>query len=162
MSDVLIDKSKKRIAFFDAVYMGLDQIHQSKHERRALIIISDGAETNGQHKESEIREYARKLDFQIFGIMKYDPGEPGASPNRVRNMVEITGGRLLMPSGFMELDYYIDLVHAELQNQYLLCYIPTNNRHDGKLRKIRVKLDPPPKLPALTVHARKERYAPKN
>ena len=161
-NEVLIDKSKKRIALLDAVYIGLDQIHQSKHDRGVLIIISDGVETYGQHKESEILEYARKLDFQIFGIVKYDPNKTGPSLNRIRNMVEITGGGIYFPNGFMDIDHYIDRIHAGLQHPYLLCYMPTNDRHDGKLRKIEIKLDPPLKLPVLNIHARKERCAPKN
>lgn len=60
------------------------------------------------------------------------------------------------------MDYYIDLVHAELRNQYVIGYVPTNKNHDGKWRKIRVKLDPPEGLPKLIVHAKEGYYAPKN
>jgi Ca-activated chloride channel homolog len=151
-----IDKSQKRIALFDAVYMGLDRISQSRHDKRALLIISDGEETYSRHKASEIRKFANESDVQIYGIMR-----PGPFTDAIQNIASVTGGRIFSPSQF-ELDYYIDLLLSELRDQYLLCYTPTNDRHDGTWRKIEIKLDPPPKLPKLTFHAREERYAPKN
>jgi Ca-activated chloride channel homolog len=160
---VQIDKSKIRIPLFDAVYMGLDRINQSRHDKRALIIISDGEETYSQHKASEIRKQVTESDVQIYGIE-----EQGRFTNAIQDIASITGGRILFPSGDRffrpqgDLNYYIDLLLAELRNQYLLCYTPTNNKHDGTLRKIKVKLDPPPKLPKLIILARKERYVPKN
>jgi len=156
-ADVQIDNSKKRIPLYDAVYMGLDRINRGKHDKRALIIISDGEETYGQHKASEIRKNATESDVQVYGI-----GEMGRFPNAIQNMANITGGRCYFPNCLRELDYCIDLICAGLRSQYLLCYTPTNNKHDGKSRKIKIRVDPPPKFPKLTVHARKERYVPKN
>jgi Ca-activated chloride channel homolog len=154
--EVQIDKSKKRIALFDAVYMGLDRISQSRYDKRALLIISDGEETYSQHKASEILEYANESDVQIYGIMK-----PGPFTKTIQNIASVTGGMIFSLSQF-ELDYCIDLLLPGLRNQYLLCYMPTNNKHDGTWRKIEIKLDPPPKLPKLTFRAREGRYAPKN
>jgi hypothetical protein len=37
-TDVQIDKSNKRIALFDAVYLGLDQVNQGRHDKKALTI----------------------------------------------------------------------------------------------------------------------------
>jgi Ca-activated chloride channel family protein len=39
-------------------------------------------------------------------------------------------------------------------------YRPEDSRKDGKWRKVKIRLDPPPGLPALTVHARTGYYAP--
>ena len=74
----------------------------------------------------------------------------------------MTGGRAFFPNSFNQLDYYIDLIHSELRNQYVLGYVPNNKTHDGKWRRIHVKLDPPPGLPRLIVRAKEGYYAPKN
>jgi len=75
--------------------------------------------------------------------------------------VALTGGRAFFPNSFNELDYYIDLIHSELRNQYLLGYVPSNKIHDGRWRKIKIKLDPPAGLPRLLVHSKEGYYAPK-
>ena len=51
-------------------------------------------------------------------------------------------------------------ISAELRNEYVLGYKTDNTRMDGKWRKVKVKLQPPPGLPQLTVHARTGYYAP--
>jgi Ca-activated chloride channel family protein len=51
-------------------------------------------------------------------------------------------------------------ISQELRNEYVLGYAPTNQKHDGKWRKVKVRLVPPAGLPPLTVHARNGYYAP--
>ncbi len=149
-----------RTALYDAVYMGLDQIRGAQHEKKALILITDGEDNSSRYTAAEVREFAKESDVQIYGIG--EEGKLGYGRSEIQNIVGITGGRAFFPNNFNELDYYIDLVHAELRNQYVLGYVPTNKTHDGKWRKIRVRLDPPAGLPKLLVHAKEGYYAPKN
>jgi hypothetical protein len=55
----------------------------------------------------------------------------------LKDFANPTGGRVFAPNNPGELDYYIELIHAELRNQYLLGYIPTNTAHNGLWRRIR-------------------------
>jgi Ca-activated chloride channel homolog len=156
-TDVQIDKSQKRIALFDAIDIGLDQIRQSRRNNWTIIIISDGGETYSKHTAAEIRKKAQESDVQIDGIMI-----PGPFTDTIRDIAVATGGCLFLPNNFKESGNYIDLLLTESRSRYLLCYAPTNTNHDGTWRKIEVKLNPPPGLPRLTVQARKKRYVPKD
>jgi Ca-activated chloride channel family protein len=149
-----------RTALYDAVYMGLDQIKGAKNEKKALILITDGEDNSSRYSATEVREFAKESDVQIYGIG--EEGKLGYGRSEIHNIVSITGGRDFYPNNFNELDYYIDLIHAELRNQYILGYVPTNKIHDGKWRKIRVKLDPPAGLPKLIVNTKEGYYAPKS
>jgi Ca-activated chloride channel family protein len=149
-----------RTALYDAVYMGLDHIKSGKNEKRALIIITDGEDNSSRYSSAEVKEFARESDVQIYGIG--EEGKLGYGRSEIQNIVAMTGGRAFFPNNFNELDYYIDLIHAELRNQYVLGYAPTNKKHDGKWRKLRVKLEPPEGLPKLIVHAKEGYYAPKS
>jgi Ca-activated chloride channel family protein len=149
-----------RTAVYDAVYMGLDQMKKAKNEKKALILITDGEDNSSRYSTSEVREYAKESDVQIYGIG--EEGQLGYGKGEIQNIVAMTGGRAFFPNSFNELDYYIDLIHAELRNQYVLGYVPNNKSHDGKWRKIHVKLEPPPGLPRLIVRAKEGYYAPKN
>ncbi len=149
-----------RTALYDAVYMGLNNIRAGKNEKKALILITDGEDNSSRYTAAEVREFAKESDVQIYGIG--EEGKLGYGRSEIQNIVGITGGRAFFPNNFNELDYYIDLIHAELRNQYVLGYTPTNKVHDGKWRRIRVKLEPPAGLPKLLVHAKEGYYAPKN
>jgi Ca-activated chloride channel homolog len=160
LSDVAFQKPGGQTALYDAVYMGLDEIKKAKNEKKALILITDGEDNSSRYSPSEIREFAKESDVQIYGIG--EEGKLGYGRSEIQNIVNLTGGRAFFPNNFNELDYYIDLVHAELRNQYVLGYAPTNKSHDGKWRRIRVKLDAPQGLPKLIIHAKEGYYAPKN
>ena len=160
ISDVAFQKPGGKTALYDAVYMGLDQVNQGKNEKKALILITDGEDNSSRYSHSEVREFAKESDVQIYAIGEI--GKLGYGRHIIEEIVNLTGGRPFFPNNFNELDYYIDLIHAELRNQYVLGYVPTNNTRDGKWRKIRVKLDAPQGLPKLSIHAREGYNAPKN
>ncbi len=147
-------------AVYDAIYMGLQQMKAAKNDKKAVILISDGEDNSSRYTSSEVREFARESDVQIYAIG--EQGQLGYGRDEIQNIVSMSGGRAFFPNSFNELDYYIDLIHSELRNEYVLGYVPTNKAHDGKWRRIRVKLDPPPGLPKLIVRAREGYYAPKN
>jgi len=107
-----------------------------------------------------VRDFAKESDTQIYAVG--EQGELGYGRSLIQNIVGLTGGRSYFPNNFNELDYYIDLIHAELRHQYVLGYNPTNTAHDGKWRKIQVKLEPPPGLPKLFVRAKEGYFAAKD
>ena len=146
-------------ALYDAVYMGLDQIKRGAHEKKALIVISDGEDNSSRYTSAEIREFAKEMDVQVYAIGQIGPLGTGSS--ELQRIVNITGGRAFFPNNFNELDYYIDLIHAELRSQYVLGYMPTNKAHDGKWRRIRVKLDAPKGLPKLILQCQRGVLCPK-
>ena len=149
-----------RTALYDAVYLGLEQIKNGKNEKKALILITDGEDNSSRYTASEVREFAKESDVQIYAIG--EEGKLGYGRSEIQNIVGLTGGRAFFPNNFNELDYYIDLIHAELRNQYIVGYAPSNKNRDGKWRRIKVKLEPPEGLPKLIVHAKEGYYAPKN
>jgi Ca-activated chloride channel family protein len=159
-SEVAFRQAGGRTALYDAVYMGLDQIKVGKNDKKALILITDGEDNSSRYSISEVREFAKESDVQIYAIG--EQGMLGYGRSLIQGVVSLTGGRAFFPNNFNELDYYIDLIHAELRHQYLIGYNPTNKAHDGKWRKIQVKLDPPEGLPKLVTHAKEGYYAAKN
>ena len=159
-NEIALKQAGGRTALFDAVYMGLDQVKAAKNEKKALILITDGEDNTSRYTISEVREFAKESDVQIYAIG--EQGNLGYGRGLLENIVSLTGGRAFFPDNFNTLDYYIDLIHAELRNQYVLGYNPTNKTHDGAWRKIQVKLDPPEGLPKLIVHAKEGYYAAKN
>jgi Ca-activated chloride channel family protein len=157
---VAFGQPKGRTAIYDAVYMGLEKAKEGKNEKKALILVTDGEDNSSRYSSAEVREFAKESDVQIYAIG--EEGKLGYGRSEIQNIVAMTGGRAFFPNNFSELDYYIDLIHAELRNQYVLGYVPTNKIHDGKWRRIRVKLEPPEGLPKLIVHSKEGYYAPKS
>ena len=149
-----------RTALYDAVYRGLEEMRKARHEKKALILVTDGEDNSSRYTAQEVKEFARESDVQFYCVG--EEGRLGYGRAEIQNIAGMTGGRAFFPGSFNELDYYIDLIHAELRNQYVLGYVPTNKTHDGKWRRIQVKLEAPQGLPRLLVHAKEGYYAPRN
>ena len=73
----------------------------------------------------------------------------------------MTGGRVFPVSSLSDLPDIAAKIGMELRNQYVLGYKPSDARHNGAWRKIKVKLVPPKGLPPLNVYAKTGYYAPK-
>ena len=154
--DVILQKPGGWTALFDAVYRGIDMVQEGKNEKKALIVITDGEENRSRYRWNELRELAMESDVQIYAI--------GVDPSGyalLKSLAGLTGGRAFLPDA-AGIDYYINLIHTELRNQYLLGYVPINTRRDGKWRQITVKLDTPRGFPKLLVRTRNGYYAPRD
>lgn len=158
-------KPENRTALIDAVYLGVDHLRQAKYERKALLIISDGGDNRSRYTEGELRRVVRESDVQIYSIGIFDAYAPTQEevlgPELLKDICEMTGGRLFNVGGDVnDLQDIATRISAELRNQYVIGYTPSDPKHDGNWRKLKVRLLPPPGLPQLTVHFRQGYYAP--
>lgn len=151
-------------ALYDGVYLGLSQMRTAHNTKKALLIISDGGDNHSRYTETEIRKFVQEEDVQIYaiGLFEADGGptpEERGGPALLQNLTQMTGGRMFVVSNLSDLPDIATKISMELRNQYVLGYRPSNRAHNGKWRKIKVKLRPPKGLPPLTVYARSGYYA---
>ena len=157
-------RSGHRTALLDAIYYGIEKMKEAKHERKALLVVSDGGDNRSRYTEGEVRAQVREADVEIYSIGIFDPyaatPEERTGPTLLNDLSEETGGRLYRVDDIAEMGDIAEKISTELRNQYVIGYRPKNMSQDGKWRKLKVKLNPPSGLPPLTVHARTGYYAP--
>jgi Ca-activated chloride channel homolog len=162
-SRLVMAAPKGMTALLDAIYMGMNQMKQAKHQRKALLIISDGGDNHSRYTESEIKSAVKEADVQLFGIGIFDQSprtsEERLGPALLSEMTEVTGGRTFILTSPNDLPDVAAKIGTELRNQYVLAYAPAKKPKDGKWHKIRVKLMPPKGLPPLSIHAKQGYYA---
>jgi Ca-activated chloride channel family protein len=155
---------KGRTALLDAIYLGVSKMRQAKYPKRALLIISDGGDNHSRYTEGETKSLVKEADVLIYSIGIYDhyasTEEERLGPALLSEVSELTGGRTFTIDNPNDLGDVATKIGIELRNQYVLGYRPKNPAHDGKWRKIKVKLVPPKGLPPLRVYAKTGYYAP--
>src|SRR5581483_7088852 len=69
---------KGRTALLDAIYMGVAKMKDAQHQKKALLIISDGGDNRSRYTEGEIKNMVKEADVQIYaiGIFDRDPRTP--------------------------------------------------------------------------------------
>ena len=153
-----------RTALLDAIYYGISKMKDAHHERKALLVVSDGGDNRSRYTEGEVRAAVREADVEIYSIGIFDPYAPTpeerTGPQLLDDVSSATGGRLFRVDDVDEMSDIAEKISTELRNQYVIGYKPKDLSRDGKWRKVKVKVNPPPGLPPLTVYARTGYYAP--
>jgi Ca-activated chloride channel homolog len=166
-SHILSASAKGRTALLDAIFLGLSEMRTARNGKRALLIMSDGGDNNSRYNEKDIKKLVREADTQLYSVGIFDPFEYRSrtpeelnGPSLLNEVTELTGGRTFAVENVNELPDITAKIGAELRNQYVLGYRPSNKSHDARWRKIKIKLRAPKGLPPLSVYAKTGYYAP--
>jgi VWFA-related protein len=141
-------------ALLDAIALSVSQMRSARHARRALLILSDGADNNSRFSESEIRTMVLEADLRVYAIALFQ------KPRLLQHLADITGGSVLLAQNLNDLPGIVDKVSAQIRSHYLVGYSSTNQQYDGKYRRVKVELAQPSDGPPLRVSWRRGYYAP--
>jgi VWFA-related protein len=129
-------------ALRDAVEMGEHYLREhAKHDRRVLLVITDGIDNASMTSVNQIRQQAERSETVIDAVGLFheqDPGRAGAGRRELQALTEQTGGASYFPASTEQIAAVaVDLAH-QIRNQYTIAYAPLNQALDGKYRTIRV------------------------
>lgn len=165
----LLDKAVKSIrigsgtSIHDAVFLACDEKLKQEAGRKAIILISDGADTTSKVKMKEAIEAAQRADVIIYAISDRAGGSFFQAYERddgtLKKYAEETGGKAFFPSKPQDIKKAFDAIQEELRSQYTVAYSPTNGARDGSYRQIKISLT---QSKDLKVRVRKGYYAPRS
>ncbi len=152
-------RPKNRTALFDAIYIAIDQMKHARNQRKALLILSDGADNYSRYTEREMKTRIRETDVCIYSIGLLN-GLINRHMGVLKYLAQETGGLFYQVGNTNDLPEAVAKINQAMRDQYLLGYSPTNPKKDGLYRKIEVRLNRSPDLLRLRVSWRAGYYAP--
>jgi Ca-activated chloride channel family protein len=154
---------KGRTSLLDAVVLAVNNIEKARYRRRALVIISDGGDNRSRYTEKDVKSLIKEADVLVYSIGIFDAErsslEERLGPQLLTEISGVTGASAYVLDNPNHLPRIAEHIAAELRNQYILGYSPSNSSHDGKWRKIKVSLALPRGIPELHVQARTGYYS---
>lgn len=155
---------KSNTALYDACYLGVERVTRGTHQKRAMLIISDGQDNSSRYNFGEVRRLMKESDVVTYAVGIMDGGDAGSVLGMqgqafLDELTTVTGGKSFYPQSDVEMDEIFERIALELRHQYSIGYTPKNFEPDGKWRKLKVKVKPPRGLPRLTVRSREGYYA---
>lgn len=139
---------------YDAVYRAADAKLKDVAGRKVMVIISDGLDNGSRvHLDLAAKE-VQAANTIVYGIC-FESGFSGCS--FLKELSEPTGGRMFQAKK-IPLPKIFQTIEEEVRSQYALGYAPTNRAHDGRFRRLQVKVA----RKGLRVAARKGYYAVKD
>ncbi len=152
-------------ALYDAAYLGVEKVKQGRHDKRAILIISDGQDNASRYNYGELRKLLKEADVQVYCIGITEDGAIAGSLIDMQGravldeIARTTGGMAFYPNAYGELEDAVTRIALVLRRQYSLGYVPVNEQRDGKWRKIKVRVNAPKGMPSLVVRAKEGYYA---
>jgi len=158
---------KENTALYDAVYLGVDKVTKGSHQKRALLIISDGQDNASRYNFGEVRRLMKESDVVTYAVGILGGGDSSSQLGMqgqafLDELTSVSGGKSFYPQTDVEMDEIFERIALELRHQYTVGYTPRDFQPDGKWRKVKVKVKPPRGLPRLTVRSREGYYASPN
>jgi Ca-activated chloride channel family protein len=156
--------TKGQTALYDACYLGVEKVTRGTHQKRAVLLISDGQDNNSRYTFSELRRLLKESDVVVYSIGILGGSDPGSALGMhgqalLDELSSVSGGKAFFPNTAAEMDEIFERIALELRHQYSIGYRPSNFVNDGKWHKLKVKVAPPRGLPRLFVRSREGYYA---
>jgi VWFA-related protein len=124
--------------------------------RKAIVLMASGVDTFSKITYDECRKQLQQHGVPVYavGLMQYwreymDSHNAMGSidrmtflqaDNELRTFAKETGGQAFFPKFEGEMPTVFQGIHQAMRNQYVLSYQPSNTKHDGTFRKIKVEL----------------------
>ena len=156
-------------ALYDAIVFGLDHLKEVRYDKKALLVVTDGADNSSKHSFQEVLQRARTDGVVIYVVGMFDDTMLAAELTRegelralLSQIAEVTGGRAFFPTTVRQCEQACIDIAKDLREQYSLGYYPRPKLFDGSWRTVQVQLNLPEELyqEGLTARTRAGYYAP--
>ena len=141
-------------SLYNALYVTLRDFQkgsakQSTVRRRAIVVLSDGADTGSLISFDEVLDLARRAGVTVYTIGMQSSSPLVRSNARrffsqtdfgLRTLAEETGARAFFPTTGTEVKHVYAAIASELASQYAIGYTSRNPHQDGAWRKVLVRI----------------------
>ena len=157
-------ETKSQTALYDACYLGVEKVQRGAHNKRALLLISDGQDNNSRYTFKELQKLLKESDVTLYAIGILSGNDAGSSLGMegqgiLDELAGVSGGKAFFPRSAAEMDDIFEQIALELRHQYSIGYKPDTFVNDGKWHRVKVKVTPPRGLPRLFVRSKEGYYA---
>jgi Ca-activated chloride channel family protein len=148
-----------KTALYDAIVAGLVHLQQGTHQRKALVVLSDGGDNVSEHTLKDTLAAAQQSNAALYTIGIYDSGDKDKNPKALRKIAQLTGGEVYLPERLDELPGIWRRIADGIRSQYTIGYVSSNPKRDGTFRSVKVVATDKDRKP-LRVRSRKGYVAP--
>jgi Ca-activated chloride channel family protein len=124
-------------ALYDALEAALRHLDLGTHDRKALIVVSDGGDNASTSTLETVAEHARRSNASIYGVVLSDRDNPDARPGVLKKLARENGGAAFTPKTVDDLVKAFEQIAREIRSGYTIGFSPTPAR-TADFRALRV------------------------
>ena len=126
-------------ALYEALRAAYRLLHEIDTERRAIVVLSDGDDTQSRIDFKEVLDQARLSDVTVYSI-GLQTGALSQARQVLRDLADETGGRAFFVTEAKELAGTYEAIAEELRTLYQVVYASDNQVFDGRFVPIGVEV----------------------
>jgi VWFA-related protein len=142
--------------FFDALYSACaDQLSghdNAKLDHRAIVVLSDGDDTESLRGLADVVAIAQRNEIQIYSLTIHAQPAVNRGDQILQRLADATGGRFYIAQSSKDLSGAFDQIEQDLRAQYYVSFAP---QAGPGFHSLRVEVQTPQKL---EIHARQGYY----
>jgi len=132
-----------KTALHDAVITGLEHLQEASHQKRVLVVLSDGEDNASVHSDEVMLERATRSDALIYTVSTAALVSDLGRPALLRKLARASGGVAYTPRHERAVIDAFRQIAGNIRRGYSIGYVPTNTSRDGRFRRVKVSIRMP-------------------
>jgi VWFA-related protein len=132
------NRASGNTALYDGLGAALDHMKAGTASRKALIVISDGADNASQMSLQQLLARAQASNVQIYALGVFDDMFAGKDMGVLKRLARVTGGKAYFPDSPNQITGICQQIAQDLRHQYTIGYHPNDTNHGGIYHSILV------------------------
>jgi len=145
--DLAGTKPYGQTAIYDGIALALDTMNNARHQKKALLLVTDGIDNMSKITLDQILERVRREKVTIFAIGLLSQSGGLKAEEDIEKIAHASGGRAYFPNTPEDARVMMDIIARDIREQYTLAYLPSNPMRNGTWRSVRVHITPPKGYP---------------
>jgi len=128
-------------ALYDAVIDGLDHLQKATHQKKVLVVLSDGEDNASMHSKKDMLHRALRSDALIYTIYTGDLASTRGDRDVMKRLASMSGGVIYSPGSEMRVVADFKEIADNIRRGYSIGYVPSDP--DGEYHRVKVTVRAP-------------------
>ena len=130
-----------KTAVYDAVIAGLDHLQQATHQKKVLVVLTDGDDNASSHSKQDMLHRATRSDALIYTIFTGDLSATSGDKDVLKKLAAVSGGVSYAPDTENEVVAVFTRIAENIRRGYSLGFVPTHA--DSDYHRVKVVVQAP-------------------
>jgi Ca-activated chloride channel homolog len=133
-------KPAGKTALYDAIAAALKDLQKGHHDKRTLIVVSDGGDNASKISQQELLSVIEASRATVYTVGMVDKGDEDFNPHLLRKISAITGGLYFQPQTMDDVIPVFKNISKDIRSRYTIGYVPAETNAKRQVRSIKVSV----------------------
>jgi Ca-activated chloride channel homolog len=131
-------KPAGKTALYDAIAAALQDLQKGHHDKRTLIVVSDGGDNASKISQRELMTLIQSSRATIYTVGMVDQGDADFNPRLLRKVAAISGGQYFQPPTVDEVIPLFKKISKDIRSRYTIGYVPDETNTKRRIRSVKI------------------------